>query len=221
MSDRPPLLALDGVGLKINDDLAFEGVHLSLGPAESVGLVVSRARTTLLLVAAGLKRPDEGAVLLDGRPIATAHRDLKHEATTGFVFEGGGLLENTTIADNIALPLRYHSKMSEAAITERVRATLAEVGLTSQQDQLPYQVPRGTQRLAALARALSVEPALVFVDDLHHGATVEVWERFVQVMNRARERWQTAFLCGLAVADECPPGVDRLVRVPIRGRLSV
>jgi len=209
---RPPLLSLAGVGLQINDGLAFENVHLTLQPGESVGLVVPRARTTLLMVAAGLKRADEGEVLLDGHPIESAYRDLAHEATTGFVFEGGGLLENTTIADNIALPLRYHTKMSETAIAERVDANLADVGLSAEADFLPYQIPRGKQRLAALARALAVEPALVFVDDLHHGATLEIWERFVEVMDGARARFQTAFLCGLAIADRCPPGVDRLVR---------
>jgi phospholipid/cholesterol/gamma-HCH transport system ATP-binding protein len=164
------------------------------------------------MVAAGLRRADEGSVLLEGRPIESAYRDLAHEATTGFVFQHGGLLENTTIADNIALPLRYHTKMSEDAIAERVHAALEEVGLAGDAGRLPYQIPRGSQRLVSLARALAVEPALVFIDDLHHGATEEIWERFVKVMDRARARWNTAFLSALAFASSCPPGVERLVR---------
>ncbi len=208
---EPALLSLTDVGLAVNETLSFESVSFDVGVGESVGLVVPRARTTLLMVAAGLRKVDRGSVLLEGKPIARAYRDLAHEATTGFVFQGGGLLENTTIADNIALPLRYHTKMSEAAIAERVAAALDEVGLARDAGRLPYQIPRGSQRLVSLARALAVEPALVYVDDLHHGATVEIWERFVQVMERARARWNTAFLSALAIAPHTPPGVDRLI----------
>lgn len=208
-----PLLSVQGVGLVVNEELAFRGVSFDVGAGESVGIVVPRARTTLLMVAAGLRRIDEGKVLLEGKPIESAYRDLAHEATTGFVFQGGGLLENTTIGDNIALPLRYHTNLSEEAIGKRVRSALAEVGLENEAQRLPYQIPRGTQRLVSLARALAVEPALVYVDDLHHGATVEIWQRFVEVMAAARARWNTAFLCALAVAEAMPVGVDRLVRV--------
>jgi ABC-type transporter Mla maintaining outer membrane lipid asymmetry ATPase subunit MlaF len=207
-----PLLSLVDVGFRFGEGLAFEGVSLDVSPAESVGVVVPTGRTSLLMVAAGLRPADRGQVLLDGRPIDSAYRDLAHEATTGFVFQGGGLLENTTIADNIALPLRYHTKMTEVAIEERVRTALEEVGLAAEGGRLPFQIPGGKQRLASLARALAVEPALVFVDDLHLGSTTEIWERFVLAMNRARERWGTSFLSGLAFANGCPPGVDRVVR---------
>ncbi len=205
------LLSLVDVGLDVNETLSFEGVSFDIAAGESVGLVVPRARTTLLMVAAGLRTASTGQVLLEGKPIEGAYRDLAHEATTGFVFQNGGLLENTTIADNVALPLRYHTSLSDAAIAERVDAALTEVGLKNDGWRLPYQIPRGSQRLASLARALAVEPALVFVDDLHHGATVEIWERFVAVMQRARARWNTAFLSALAVARTPPAGVDRLV----------
>ncbi len=216
----PALLSLTGIGLDVNEALYFHDVNLEIRAGESVGLVVPRARTSLLLVAAGLRRPDSGSVLLDGAPIESAYRDLAHEASTGFVFEGGGLLENTTVADNIALPLRYHTSLPEAVIADRVRSALVEVGLTEEAARFPYQIPRGQQRLASLARALAIEPALVYVDDLHHGATVEIWQLFVGAMDRARSRGNTAFLSSLAIADSPPPGVDRLVHVTAEVRIS-
>jgi phospholipid/cholesterol/gamma-HCH transport system ATP-binding protein len=208
---KPPLLELDRVGLRVTEHLTIRDVSLTVDGGESVGLVVPRARTTLLFVAAGLRPADEGRVLLDGIPIDRAYRDLAHEATTGFVFQNGGLLENTSVADNVALPLRYHTDLDEDEINRRVTDVLEEVGLGSDANRFPYQLPRGAQRLASLARALAVEPALVYVDDLHHGATVDIWERFVAVMDRARARWNTAFLSGLATGFQVPPGVDRLV----------
>jgi ABC-type sulfate/molybdate transport systems ATPase subunit len=79
--------------------------------------------------------------------------------------------------------------------------------------RFPFQLSRGQQRLCALARALAVEPALVYIDDLYRGASEETWEHFIAAMRWARSTYGTAFVTVLAVADETPEGIDRLVPV--------
>ncbi len=213
MTTEPPLLAMRDVLVRVADDLRLEGITLEIERGESVAMVVQHGRTTLLRVAAGLKPADEGEVLLSGRPIARALADVLGGPTLGFVFEGGGLLENATVFDNIALALRYHGAESERVVTERVRSSLEVTGIDALGGRFPYQLSRGQARLAALARALATDPVLVYIDDLHRGASQETWDRFLSAMAWARASHGTAFLTVLAVADAEPEGIDRLVRV--------
>lgn len=216
MTRDAPLLRLANVHVKVGDELHLDDVDFIVEQGESVAMVVPHARTTILEVAAGLRQPESGEVLYRGNPIGRALEDTVRGPKLGFVFQNGGLLENTPLFDNVALPVRYHEAPPEAAVRERVMAALALVGLDDMSARFPYQISSGQQRLTALARALVIGPELVYVDDLHRGASAETWERFVEVMAHAKRAYGTAFLSVVAVADGAPRGIERIVRLKKR-----
>lgn len=216
MTEHVPLLRLIGVNVRVGDELFLDDVDFAVEAGESVAMVVQHARTTILEVAAGLRAPLSGHVLFRGAPLAKALTDVVNGPRIGFVFQNGGLLENSSLFDNVALPVRYHEAPSDAVLETRVMTALDVVGLDAMALRFPYQISSGQQRLVALARAIVVEPELIYVDDLYRGASIETWDRFVEAMAHTRRQYDTAILSVMATATEPPLGVDRLVRLTKR-----
>jgi putative ABC transport system ATP-binding protein len=129
-----------------------------LGPSGS-------GKSTLLGLAAGLDRPSEGQVLLDGRPIQDlAERELAllRRGRLGFVFQSFQLLANLTALENVLLPIELAGR---ARPLEAARAMLAAVGLAERSHHYPAQLSGGEQQRVALARAFAAEPELLLADE--------------------------------------------------------
>ena len=148
------LTILDHVDLRIE---AQEFVAI-LGPSGS-------GKSTLLALMAGLDRPTEGEVLLDGRPI----QDLSEDALArlrrrhvGFVFQSFQLLSNLTARENVLLPLELLRRPSAG---ERADALLRAVGLAERGHHYPSQLSGGEQQRVALARAFAPDPPLLLADE--------------------------------------------------------
>jgi putative ABC transport system ATP-binding protein len=148
------LTILDHVDLRIE---AQEFVAI-LGPSGS-------GKSTLLALMAGLDRPTEGEVLLDGRPIQHLSEDalaLLRRRHVGFVFQSFQLLSNLTARENVLLPLELLRREDSA---ERADALLAAVGLAERGHHYPSQLSGGEQQRVALARAFAPDPPLLLADE--------------------------------------------------------
>src|SRR5207253_2276137 len=119
----------------------------------------------------GFFKPDEGQVLYRGRDIAAFSFDEEREfqRATGFIFQNGGLLVNTRIYDNVAMPLRYDPALSDAEIDAKVREALATVGMSDAADRFPWELTVARQKLCTLARALVRDPQVIFYDNFFKG----------------------------------------------------
>lgn len=128
-------------------------------------------KSTLLYVCAGLVRPDEGEVRLNGEKVSGVLPSslMRLGIRRGVVFQQGGLIANMTALANVALALRYHADvldMSEAVINERARFCLGAVGVESPDiHALPGRLSFGIYKRVAFARALALEPNFAFFDD--------------------------------------------------------
>lgn len=164
----------------------FEGVELTLGrrrvfdgltarfPAGRVTVMLGGSGTgksTLLRLVGGLTMPDAGRVVVDGRDMSDLDQSGLYDVREriGMLFQGGALLDAMTIFDNVALPLREHTKLGSAEIRERVREVLDDVGLDEVEHLLPGQLSGGMNRRAALARAIVGHPAIVLCDEPFSG----------------------------------------------------
>jgi len=148
------LTILDHVDLRIE---AREFVAI-LGPSGS-------GKSTLLALMAGLDRPSEGEVLLDGRPIQNLSEDALarlRRRHVGFVFQSFQLLSNLTARENVLLPLELLGR-SDAG--ERADALLLAVGLAERGHHYPSQLSGGEQQRVALARAFAPDPPLLLADE--------------------------------------------------------
>jgi phospholipid/cholesterol/gamma-HCH transport system ATP-binding protein len=125
-------------------------------------------KTVLLKTMIGLIRPSSGAVRFEGTSLASLDdRSLAHLRTRyGFVFQGAALFDSLSILDNIAFPLREHTRLPEAEIQRIVASLVDEVGLPrTVLPKKPVQLSGGMRKRAGLARALALDPLLVLYDE--------------------------------------------------------
>jgi phospholipid/cholesterol/gamma-HCH transport system ATP-binding protein len=125
-------------------------------------------KTVLLKSMIGLVRPTSGDVRFEGRSLARmGERDLAHLRTRyGFVFQGAALFDSLTIADNLAFPLREHTRVPETEIRAIVESLVDEVGLPrATLAKKPVELSGGMRKRAGLARALALDPQVVLYDE--------------------------------------------------------
>ena len=168
-----PLLSLRDVVYtypsRRRDGPALRGVSLDVAAGESVVVVgpSGSGKTTLLHVMGLLHPPTSGAVVLDGRD-ATGLRDRDRTAlareAVAFVFQAVHLLDDLTVAENVAEPLRYQ-KVPRDARRERAADALARFGLGAEADRYPGELSGGQQQLVGVARALAARPRLLLADE--------------------------------------------------------
>ena len=164
------LLRLHGVAVFTEGHESLSGVDLVV--AEGVCTVImgpsGSGKSTLLKVAAGLIPPDRGTVTLHGDDFDSLgeRRLLEFRRTNGFVFQDGALWENTTIFDNLALPLRVHfPELGAERIRTRVLELLERGGLADSAALRPAQLSGGERKIASFLRAAVTEPRVVFLDE--------------------------------------------------------
>lgn len=124
-------------------------------------------KTTLLRHLIGVMRPDSGQILVKGRDITRfdESRMEEYRKRFGMLFQMGALLNSLSVHDNIALPLREHTKLDEKIIGVIVKMKLELVGLRDFEHLKPAQLSGGMQKRVALARAIALDPEIVFYDE--------------------------------------------------------
>jgi phospholipid/cholesterol/gamma-HCH transport system ATP-binding protein len=143
----------------------------------------------------GLVRPTAGEVLFEGRSLARMNdRELAHLRTRyGFVFQGAALFDSYTVADNIAFPLREHTRIPEPQIREIVTTLVDEVGLPrSVLTKKPVQISGGMRKRAGLARALALDPQLILYDEPTTGLDPIMSDVINELIFKARARPQVS-----------------------------
>jgi phospholipid/cholesterol/gamma-HCH transport system ATP-binding protein len=164
-----PVLETRGLVVRFGNRTVLDGIDLRVARGE-VFVVMGPSgcgKTTLLKCLVGLLRPTEGEVLVDGADLHArdqAGMEEYHRAT-GMVFQGGALLNSISCAANVALPMRVHLDMPGDLVGEAVRMKLAQVGLLHAEHLMPSELSGGMRKRAGIARALALDPALVFYDE--------------------------------------------------------
>ncbi len=156
-------ISLRGVSKSYADTVAVENVSFEVGKGELFFLLGPSGcgKTTILRLIAGFLRPDEGAVLFDGRPIDDVP---PHRRNTGMVFQSYALWPHMSVAENVAYGLRER-KVTGKEREARVAAALQTVRMDAYRDRMPNQLSGGQQQRVALARALVIEPDAVLLDE--------------------------------------------------------
>ncbi len=115
----------------------------------------------------GLVEPDSGTVFVEERDINGLSRRELGEVRThmGFLFQNAALFDSMSVGDNVAFPMRRHTKLSDGDIRERARKKLADVGLEADYDKMPGDLSGGMKKRAGLARAMALDPSILLVDE--------------------------------------------------------
>lgn len=142
-------------------------LHIRSGDTVTVMGVSGSGKTTLLKIMSGLLKPESGQVLIDRTDLATLSEDelnrVRHRI--GVVFQYGALFDSMTVYENIAFSLARHTQLGSAEIDEIVAEKLELVGLPGTQDLTPAQLSGGMRKRVGLARAIAMNPELLFYDE--------------------------------------------------------
>lgn len=128
-------------------------------------------KSTLLRHLIGIKAPAQGSVIFDGMDLWGADASLRENLLLkmGILYQSGALWSSMTLAENITLPLSAHTSLNSKEIKELVSFKLSLVGLSGFEDYYPAEISGGMQKRAALARAIALDPEILFFDEPSSG----------------------------------------------------
>ncbi|MDR0331822.1 MAG: ATP-binding cassette domain-containing protein [Chitinispirillales bacterium] len=169
MADQPPVVSVERLIVRYGDKTVLDGVNAAFCASE-IRVILGGSgcgKTTLLRSIVGLIKPYSGRVRVFGRQLDDMESDADSAVLRriGVLFQNGALLGSLTVAQNVALPLELHTDGPQKVVDERVRYKLAQVELPHAYGLFPGELSGGMRKRAALARALALDPPLLFCDE--------------------------------------------------------
>ena len=162
-----PMLSARGIVNRFGKQVVHDQIDLDIVPGEILGIAggSGSGKSVLLKTLIGLRQPDAGEVLLDGKPPASISA-AQRASLIGVLFQQGALFSSLSVAQNVMLPMREHTKLA-APTQERIAAMkLALAGLPADSGiKYPSALSGGMVKRAAFARALALDPRIVFLDE--------------------------------------------------------
>jgi phospholipid/cholesterol/gamma-HCH transport system ATP-binding protein len=187
-----PMIRIEAMSFARGRQVIFRDIDLVV-PRGRVTAVLGPSgtgKTTLLRLVGGQERPDAGQVVVDGVDVARAGRrtlyDLRRRM--GMLFQNGALFTDLTVGENVAFPLREHTRLDGELIERIVLFKLEAVGLRSARAKRPAELSGGMARRAALARAIALDPDLMLYDEPFAGqdpVSMGVLLRLIRRLNDA------------------------------------
>jgi phospholipid/cholesterol/gamma-HCH transport system ATP-binding protein len=179
MAEQAPAITLERVCKSFGPNRVLHEVSLVL-PAGKILVMLGPSGTgksVLLRCLVGLMKPDSGRIFIEGEDITalderrSADRDklFALRRKFGMLFQDGALFDDMCVGDNVAFPLRQHTKLSEKDIARQVAANLKSVGLEKTQDKMPAELSGGMRKRVAFARAIALQPKIVLCDEPSSG----------------------------------------------------
>jgi phospholipid/cholesterol/gamma-HCH transport system ATP-binding protein len=221
--ERVPVIDVDAVVTRFGVQTVHDGVSFSVGHGTLVALIggSGTGKSVLLREIIGLQRPTAGRVRLFGTDMwhATSGEIDDVRRRFGMMFQDGALFSSLTVAQNVAVPLREHTRLTSATIDALVALRLRQAGLPADSGvKMPSELSGGMRKRAAIARAIALEPEVLFLDEPTSGLdpiTARGFDRLVRSL--VDDLGLTVFLVTHDL-DTLLGVVDRLI-VLARGRV--
>jgi phospholipid/cholesterol/gamma-HCH transport system ATP-binding protein len=166
---REAVIKIDDLEKQFDGRKVLEGINLEVYKGETLVIVGGSGcgKSTLLRHIIGQLKPDAGKVYLFGHDITKSNEDEMDSIKKrfGMLFQSSALFDSLTVEDNIALPMREHTKLDEHIIKIMVKMKLNQVGLRGFGHLMPSQLSGGMKKRVGLARAIALDPEIIFYDE--------------------------------------------------------
>lgn len=166
---KPAVIQIRGLTKSFADQQVLGGIDLDVFQGEIMVIMGGSGcgKSTLLRHLVGSIRPDDGSVKMFGQEITTMAEHQLNEVRKrfGILFQSGALINSLSVGENVALPLREHTGLDANTIEIMVKIKLELVGLRAHADKMPAQLSGGMKKRAGLARAIALDPQILFYDE--------------------------------------------------------
>ncbi len=163
------MITIDNLSKKLDNKQILNGLSLFVGKSETLALIggSGTGKSVTLKHIIGLMQPDSGSVTVDGHRVSSGRiPDIEAaRRKIGFLFQSAALINWLSVFDNVALPLREHTDLSETEIHSRVMEKLRLLGLEDASEKMPDAISGGMKKRAGLARAVIRDPKIVLYDE--------------------------------------------------------
>jgi len=169
MTNSKPIIDIQDLETYYGSRKVLDGINLRVNAGETMTILGRSGcgKSTLLRHIIGLSKPSSGRIVINGEDVTNFSEEdmLPIRRKTGMLFQGSALFNSMTVGDNVALPLREHTKLEEPTIKIMTRMKLDQVGLAGFEDFMPAQLSGGMKKRAALARSIAMDPDILFCDE--------------------------------------------------------
>ena len=167
--DDTPAIDVTGLECSYDDSIVLSGVTFSVRQAEVFFVIGGSGcgKTTLLRNLVGLVKPLRGEIRFNGTPFHDGDPEKRRQTlkTFGMLFQNGALWTSLTLVQNVSLPLEEYTRLPAPEIRRIAAFKLAQVGLSGFEEHYPSEISGGMRKRAGLARALALDPSIVFFDE--------------------------------------------------------
>jgi phospholipid/cholesterol/gamma-HCH transport system ATP-binding protein len=208
-------LELENVCKRFGDVDVLRGVSFRVRRGETLCILGGSGggKTTLLKILIGALRPTSGKVVIGGEDTALlGERELdrvRHKL--GVMFQSGALFNSMSIAENLALPLQYHTRLDADTISTMVKIKLQQVDLLHAADRKPGEISGGMKKRAAVARALALDPRILFYDEPSAGLDPIATSRIDHLINQLKASMKMTNVVVTHVMESVRRIADRVV----------
>jgi len=218
-----PLIDVRNVRKAYGGRAALEDVSFSIERGRTLVILGASGggKSTLLKILISAHRPDAGEVWIDGVDVAAMREDALPAVRRkfGVLFQDGALLNSLTVGENVALPIRYHTNLAPETIEIMVKMKLELVGLREAENKLPSELSGGMRKRASLARALALDPMIVFYDEPSSGLDPVATSVISELINDLKRRMGLTNVVITHDIESCFEIADHIVLLH-RGRIA-
>ncbi len=198
MTADSSILRCNDLAVGYGDKPVMSHLSFTLEPGKILAIVGPSGcgKSTLMRVLGGLDQPIEGECFLLQHNLVTATAREKEETLkqTGFLFQGSALFSSLTLRENVEMPMREFLKVSPAQIRQLAEYKLALVGLADAMDKLPSEISGGMAKRAGIARAMALDPEIIFLDEPSAGLDPITSARLDELILKLRESFGTTIV---------------------------
>jgi phospholipid/cholesterol/gamma-HCH transport system ATP-binding protein len=209
-----PLISIRNLQTHYGSRQILKNINLDIYRGETM-VILGRSgcgKSTLLRHIVGLAKPSSGEIIIKGQDITNLSEDEMAPVLRkiGMLFQGAALFNSMTVGENVAMPLREHTKLEPSTVKIMMRMKLEQVGLGGFEDFMPAQLSGGMKKRAGLARAIAMDPEILFCDEPSAGLDPVVAVGIDQLINKLNQALKMTIV---VVTHELPSVIEIADRI--------